>query len=182
MIHSFTRSLRLAEDVSDAPWWATVYQRAFPTMIGTHTIAKDGWAQRGGVDRVVILGSGKVLHIEQKVRAEVWPDILLEYWSSREHRRPGWIAKDALSDYLAYAFLPTHRCYVFDFASLRRVWLHHRFQWVDRATHRIDGFRIVEAANRGYTTVSVAFPITALQDALRTHACIDFSDAMDVSS
>jgi hypothetical protein len=176
VLHSFTRDLALSQGEADAPFWQDVYRQAFPTMGYTYVIAKDGWAQRGGVDRVVCLESGKQFHIEQKVRRPVYNDILLEYWSNAEARKPGWIAQDALTDYLAYAFLPTKRCYLFDWATLRRVWLHHRGAWVRAGKRNMDGFRHIVAPNDGYSTVSVAVPIPALLAALQSHILITWKE------
>lgn len=175
VVHRFADSLALSEEHAGETFWDEVYRKAFPTMIATHLIDKDGWAQRGGVDRVVILQSGKKLNIEQKVRKEVWKDILLEYYSNAENRTPGWIAKDALTDYLAYAFLPTRQCYLFDFAALRRVWFHHKDDWGQRAKSNLDGFRVVPARNVGYTTLSLAVPIAVLLREITSHTCIEWS-------
>lgn len=166
MQHQFKKSLELSQAQSDAPWWEQVYRRAFPTMHSMMCVRNDGWAQRGGIDRVITLESGKSIYVDEKVRAESWPDILLEYWSSVEHQRPGWIAQDMASDYIAYAFIPTEECFLLPFHTLRLAWHENRNAWVSK-------YKRVEAANKGYTTVSVAVPTGVVLSALR--------DAMHVS-
>lgn len=160
MIHDFRTSLALSNQYADAPWWNVVYRQAFPNMVGHQSVREDGWAQRGGIDRVIVLASGKVLTVDEKVRSEVWPDILLEYWSDRERRVPGWVAKDLACDYLAYAFVPNATCYLLPFQELRRVWRRHHRAWVTQ-------HQKIEAHNNGYTTVSVAVPTAELLNAMK---------------
>ncbi len=80
-VHNFNSDLEYSHSQSDAPWWEEVYRQAFPNFAGMVCVRNDGWAQRGGIDRVITLTSGKTLTIDEKVRREVWPDILLERWS-----------------------------------------------------------------------------------------------------
>jgi len=180
VVHSFRADLALSNQHADDPFWQEVYRTAFPTMIATHVIKQDGWAQRGGIDRVVLLASSRTVHIEQKVRRDVWPDIALEYWSNYEMRQLGWMEKDAATDYLAYAFLPTRQCYLFDFLSLRRTWKAHRTEWLERARRDEGGFKTIPSENEQrngakYTTWCVAIPIDKLLAALNTHMCIEWS-------
>lgn len=163
-IHDFQESLAKSQAQADAPWWLDVYRLAFPDLVSAVSVRDDGWAQRGGIDRVLTLRSGKTLTVDEKVREKDWPDILLEYWSDQERCILGWVAKDLACDFIAYAFVPSETCYLFPFPTLRRVWrLNHR-AWVN-------DYREVKARNRGYTTVSVAVPtdilLAALGDAMK---------------
>ena len=165
-VHDFQESLARSHAEAEAPWWIEVYRRAFPGLQSAVCVRGDGWAQRGGIDRVLTLGSGKTLAVDEKVRERDWPDILLEYWSSVEHRKPGWIAKDLACDFLAYAFVPSQRCYLLPFPTLRRAWTVNGREWVRRYGHR-------DAKNHGYTTRSVPVPTAVVMAAL--------SGAMEVS-
>ncbi len=158
-IHNFSDSLKRSQSCADAPWWDEVYRKAFHNLEASVNVRNDGWAQRGGIDRVLTLSSGKTINIDEKVRESDWPDILLEYWSSKENKIPGWVAKDLATDYIAYAFKPSRRCYLIPFQPLRSVWRKHHTEWIEK-------YPIVEADNGTYTTVSVAVPIKVLQDAL----------------
>jgi hypothetical protein len=86
-----------------------------------YAIRRDGWAQRGGIDRLIILET---------------------------------------CDYLAYAFLPSARCYVLPFQQLQLYWQKYRREWMQRYGPPI------EAQNEGYVSVGVAVPITVLLSAL----------------
>ncbi len=164
MPHNFDDSLAKSKAQADAPWWGAVYREAFPDMAAMVNVRDDGWAQRGGIDRVITLASARTLNIDEKVRDKDWGDILLEYWSDRDRRIKGWVAKSLACDFIAYAFVPSQTCYLLDFQLLRRAWRNNRLAWVH-------DFKKVEAANNGYTTVSVAVPteilIAAIGDATK---------------
>ena len=159
-LHSFARSLARAQAYADLPLWEQVYRQAFPTFATMYALRRDGWAQRGGLDRLVILESGKTLWIEEKLRERDYADILLEYYSDRDRKVPGWIAQDLACDYLAYAFLPSGRCYLLPFQPLRHCWQQYRRQWVQRYGPPI------EAQNEGDVSVGVAVPIAVVLAAL----------------
>ena len=158
-VHNFTESLTKSQAQADAPWWIDVYRAAFPDLASAVCVRKDGWAQRGGIDRVLTLESGKTLLVDEKVRDKVWPDICLEYWSDRDRKIPGWVAKDLAMDYLAYAFIPSRTCYLLPFQTLRRAWRANRKEWVKEHPK-------VVAENQGWVTVSVGVPIPILLAAL----------------
>ncbi len=159
-VHNFANSLDLSNSQSDDPMWEKVYRSAFPTLETMICVRKDGWAQRGGIDRVLTLSSGKTLTVDEKVRAKDYDDILLEYWSNKEKRIPGWIAKDLACDFIAYAFIPSKRCYLLPFHQLRLAWKNNKDEWVEKhfSSH---------ARNDRYTTVSVAVPIGILMSAIK---------------
>lgn len=138
-------------------------------MLSMNSIRDDGWAQRGGIDRLIVLASGKQVLVDEKVRYKEYDDIALEYWSSRERKIPGWVAKDLACDYIAYAFVNSQRCYLLPFLQLRKAWAEHHRQWVGR-------FPKVEAANDGYTTVSVAVPIDTLMRAIQSTLLVRWVD------
>lgn len=163
-VHDFAERLAFSHAQADAPFWLEVYRKAFPNLVSTVSVRNDGWAQRGGIDRVVTLDSGRTIPIDEKVREEDWPDILLEYWSDRDRKIRGWVCKELACEYIAYAFLPSQTCYLLPTLTLRRSWQINARDWIKR-------FKRVEAANKGYVTVSVAVPrdvlLVALTDAMR---------------
>lgn len=58
--HDFLTSLALSQTYADAPWWLDLYRQAFPTLVSAVCVRDDGWAQRGGIDRVLTLACGRV--------------------------------------------------------------------------------------------------------------------------
>ena len=165
IVHDFAASLSLSHQQAGAPMWERVYREAFPDMVAMASIRNDGWAQRGGIDRVITLSSGRSILVDEKVRSRVYTDILLEYWSDVGRRRRGWVAQDLACDFIAYAFIPSKECYLLPFQTLRRAWRSQHRLWVD-------SFEKVRAQNRGYVTVSVKVPIPVLLLALKDAMCI----------
>lgn len=171
--HSFETDLAYSHSQADAPYWRPIYQRAFPTMRDCFDTRQDGWQQHAGIDRVVTLRDSTQILIDEKVRRDDWPDILLEIWSDWERKKPGWARKDMRCDYIAYAFEPSHICYLLPFLPLRRVVEEQRVEWWAAGSADRDGFHIRRANNldrktgRAWVTVSLAVPTEVLLDALR---------------
>lgn len=167
MLHDFQQSLELSHEYEDAPWWVQVYSKAFPGFNSMMSVRKDGWAQRGGIDRVVQLSSGKSVTIDEKVRSKDWDDIALERWSDRDKRTPGWVQKDLACDFIAYAFVPTQRCFLLPFLTLRKAWQLEGRRWCEMAAEEVGGFKVIEAKNKGYVTESIAVPTDILMASIR---------------
>ena len=167
--HDFKKSLEWSHAQEDQPFWLEVYAKAFPTMASCHSTRADGWAQRGGIDRTIVLEDGTVITVDEKVRRENWPDILIEHWSDERRRIPGWGHRDkALNcDYIAYAMLPSQICYLLPYQVLRRAIKLNGESWWTKAHDDTPGYKRVEADNGTYLTVSYAVPIEALLDAIR---------------
>lgn len=157
--HDFRTSLRYSEAASDEPFWDEIYRKAFPNLVNHMLASGDTQSQRQGTDRVIILANNVVLKIDEKKRTEVYNDILLEYISVDTTGAPGWIEKDLAIDYLAYAFMPTKRVYLYPWIMLRRAWIHYKFEW-------LKDYKPVKAVNRGYNTFSLPVPIEVLKNAV----------------
>lgn len=157
--HRFEESLALAEQYAEAGWWLDVYRRAMPRLASAVSVRQDGWAQRGGIDRLLTLSCGRTYSIDEKVRSRDWPDILLEQWSDEQRRSPGWIQKPLACDFIAYGFAPTETCYLLPVVPLQRAWRQHGREWL-----RLYGTR--RARNPGYTSVGVPVPRAVLLQAI----------------
>lgn len=177
MRHNFATSLAVSKETEDAPWWHEIYSRAFPGYLGSVSVRDDGWAQRGGIDRVITLKSGKTITVDEKVRRQAWSDIALERWSDRQRRIPGWVQKDLACDFIAYAFVPTQTGYLFPFLMLRRAWLEHGREWCSMAEREEGGFHVVLADNGRYVTESIAVPVATLLSAVREAMTVSWSAA-----
>lgn len=171
-VHEFEAQKRFAEDVRHEPFWNDIYKRAFPDMVSCTLNPRNNGAQRAGIDRSILLKSTKVLRIDEKLRKEERRDILLEYLSNDRTDAPGWMEKDLMIDYMAYAMLPAQRCYLFPWDMLRRAWLAHKHDWITRGKERLDGFRAIVAENRGYNTHSVCVPLEVLRSTVNRASVI----------
>ncbi|MCL2305325.1 MAG: hypothetical protein FWC43_08285 [Planctomycetaceae bacterium] len=157
--HDFQESLALSEAIADESWWEDVYRQAFPFFESMERVTGDTPEQRAGIDRIIHLREGGTIYIDEKVRHTDYDDVLLEIWSSEEHRTWGWACKPLVCDYIAYVFLPSKRCYLFPFQQLQQALKNHWDDWGRT-------YPSVKAVNRGYTTSSIAVPILTLQQAM----------------
>ena len=164
-VHDFQDELEFSVKASDEPFWDAIYRKAFPDMVSQTLCNGDTKSQRLGIDRVVVLASGRILKIDEKKRRQEYNDILLEYISVSTTGAPGWIERDLAIDYLAYAFMQSRRVYLFDWCMLRRVWLAHKDDWLKR-------YKIPPAQNSGYQTLSVAVPTKHLLNLIKTASII----------
>jgi hypothetical protein len=160
MIHNFNRSLEESRAYAEAPWWEDVYRRAFSGIRSLVYVADDGWAQRGGVDRLITLASGRTITVDEKVRKKDWNDILLERWSDVDRRSPGWVQKPLLCEFIAYAMIPSRKCWLLPTLTLQAAWRRYGRDWIEQ----YDEVRAIN--DSGYTTVSVAVPTDILIGAL----------------
>ena len=158
-LHNFKERLAFSHAQSEQPFWFEVYRKAFPSLRAAVDVRADGWAQRGGIDRVLTLDSGRTISVDEKVREKAYPDFCLEYYSDEAGKIRGWVCKDLACDYIAYAFLPTQTCYLLPFLELRRAWRENAKHWIER-------FPKIKAKNSGYVTASVGVPIDVLLDAI----------------
>lgn len=157
-VHRFEESHSLAAQYGN-DWWIPIYRRAFPTLMSAVAVEHDGWAQRGGIDRLLTLACGRTYTVDEKIRTEDWPDVLLERWSNEGLRRPGWVQKPLAADFIAYAHAPAATCVLLPVPALQRAWRQHGRQWIGLYGQR-------RAQNEGYTTVSVPVPRSVLMQAI----------------
>jgi hypothetical protein len=157
-LHRFADSHALSEGYGP-DWWLPIYRRAFPTLMSAVAVQQDGWAQRGGIDRLLTLACGRIFSIDEKIRTEDWPDVLLERWSDEARRTPGWVQKPLAADFIAYAHAPAATCALLPVPALQRAWRQHGRQWVGLYGQR-------RAVNPGYTSVSVPVPRGVLMQAI----------------
>jgi len=162
--HNFAESLKESHAAEDLPFWAEVYQKAFPTMVAIVNHRSDGWHQRQGVDRSITLANSKQILVDEKVRGRnkitgvIYGDIALEYMSDEERKIPGWVCKSLLADYIAYAIAPVGKCYLLPVLQLQQAWERHKAEWLTgkpiRAHNRYNG--------RTWVTLSVGVPVPTL--------------------
>lgn len=158
-VHEFATSLALSQAYSEAPWWLDMYRRAFPSLQSAVSVRNDGWAQRAGIDRVLTLSCGRTVTVDEKVRMNEWPDILLEQWSDEARRSPGWVQKPLGCDLIAYAFAQSGRCYLLPVLLLQRAWRLNGRGWISAYGQR-------RARNIGYVSTSVPVPLATLMQAM----------------
>jgi hypothetical protein len=165
-IHSFEERLAWSRSMSGKLWWSECYRRAFGDGFTMQTIEGDGWAQRAGLDRRLVLPCGRVVGIDEKVREFEYGDVLLEFMSDEGRNQPGWAVKPLAAEFIAYAVAPTGRCHLFPTLTLQRAFRHLGEGWKRR-------YGIKSARNTSWVTLCVAVPTDVVLDAIR--------DAMNVT-
>jgi hypothetical protein len=186
--HDFNAQLTYSHSQADRPYWHGVYQQAFPDMQHMLDLRHNGWHQRAGRDRMIVLSSGRAIYIDEKVRRKSFPDIAVEVWSTypkggEQPYRPvknateGWGQKPLDCDYLAYAFEPTKTCHLIPFLGLRAAWEKRHLDWIQQASRGVNGFRWVVASNQRYDTVSIAVPIGTLLAHINDALTVTWQDA-----
>ena len=150
---------QLKESNNQEDFWDAVYRQAFPALVNHMPGPGKTESQDKGIDRILLLSSGQILLIEEKMRFGVYPDILLEFTANDRTNAPGWMEKELIVDYLAYAFLPTRTCHLFDWPSLQRAWHRHKAQWKKE-------YGIRTAENPTYNTLGVPVPVREIERAV----------------
>lgn len=153
--HDFNEDLSFSHSAEDMPMWEVVYAKAFPNNSGFFSTRDDGQMQRLGIDRTLILNSGKAIYINEKVRRKSYSDILLEYIGNDQRHTLGWVEKPLFCDYIAYAFVTTKTCYILPVPQLQKAWFENKTDW-------IDSFGSVSSKNFGYNTISCPVPVKAV--------------------
>jgi hypothetical protein len=172
-MNGFQECLDQSHKASDWSGWLTLYQSFFGQQITLVDHREDGWHQRAGIDRSIILPNSKQILIDEKVRGRnkktgrVYEDIALEYWSKVRERVKGWVAKDLACDFIAYAILPIGKCYLLPFVQLRQAWRRYHKEWVATYGHR-------DAENNGYMTRFCPVPADIVTTAISEISVVHF--------
>ena len=145
--------------MEDAPWWKKVYDSFFPGNKGIFSNRKDGQLQRYGIDRTVVLSSGKAVYVDEKVRREDYGDIALEYVANDTCGALGWVEKPLYCDWIAYAIEPSCICYMLPVHPLQVAWQQNKSIW-------LQSYRTISARNRNYNTLSCCVPVDVLFSAI----------------
>jgi hypothetical protein len=144
-VHDFRERLAFSHAAEDLPVWGEVYSKAFPDMIEMVTYRQDGFWQREGIDRGIILSTTKQIFIDEKVRERRYTDVALEFVSNDSTKAAGWVCKPLRADYIAYLIAPLGECYLLPVIQLQSAWAKCGAEWMARYGQK-------HAQNRGYRT------------------------------
>lgn len=172
----FQADLAFSEGPQAQSFWKWAYREAFKRRFRATNTYGNNAAQRAGVERVMVFeDSGEVLKVEEKLRRDFYPDILLEYQANDQRQKPGWIETELKIDYLAYGYLDTPLAYFLPWPLLRSAWQANKQQWMEWGEEERWGFRKIVASNRpGYSTWSLAIPTEQLLSAMEEAALAYF--------
>jgi hypothetical protein len=172
-IHNFDDSLARSHAAENWSGWERIYRKAFPNFQTMASHRQDGWWQRHGIDRSIILTNSKVIKVDEKVRGKnartgkVYDDIALEWWSDERQKIPGWVCKGLMADYIAYAILPLGRCYLLPVIQLQAAWKKHKGEWFGI-------YPVRRSPNEGWTTVFLCVPVDVVLSAIGECLRVEF--------
>ncbi len=153
-IHSFKKYLAIEKTYQ--PAFDEVYYQMYPDLEDIETIT-DLKLQKQGVDRIIHLPNNKRIVVDEKIRFKDYGDILLEFLSNDKTGALGWVIKPGMrTTMLAYGISTTKTCYVIPFKKLQMAFNKFGDSWKER-------YKIAYAKNQGYTTASVAVPLSVLE-------------------
>jgi hypothetical protein len=163
--NDFSQCLQFSHEAEDLPVWKEVYQKAFPDMVGMVSYRQDGFWQREGIDRGVLLKNAKQIYIDEKVRGrnertgKVYNDVAMEYVSNDRTGAAGWAVKPLRADYIAYMIAPLGICYLLPVVQMQNAWKRKADEWIKKYGAR-------NAVNEGYTTLFCPVPADILFPAI----------------
>ena len=167
MKNDFKKDLAFSHAAEDWAIWGKIYNKAFPGNHGFTNERKNGQAQHLGIDRTIILKSGKAIYIDEKVRRKDYGDILLEYVSNDKTKSKGWVEKPLFCDYIAYAILESNVCYLLPVPQLQKIWAENKSVWLKK-------YKTKSAQNKYYNTLNCPVPIAVLFSAIGQSLRISF--------
>jgi len=159
LINDFNEDLKFSHSAEDLPIWEIIYNKAFPDNLGFVNMRDNGQTQHLGIDRTLILASGKAIYIDEKVRRKDYGDILIEYMSNDQKNTKGWAEKPLFCDYIAYAILPRNVCFLLPVPQLQKAWIENKPDWLLKYGTR-------SADNKYYKTLNCPIPIDILFKAI----------------
>lgn len=172
-IHQFDAGSSGDHDLHDC--WALFYRRGFAGYV-THDVVTDKTLQKAGIDHRVHLDGGGEILVDVKCRCQstTWrDDVLIEVWSDKGRKVPGWARKALRSHYVAYGWPQYGVAYLVPFLLLRRAYERNKHKWAK------DGLTVVTAKNTTYDTVSVAVPYARLLQEVSEAMTVYASDDME---
>jgi hypothetical protein len=113
-------------------------------------------AQKAGVDRLLHLGDGSRVTVQEKTRYAARPDLLIEYRHEDATGRtwPGWI-RHTSADLLVYLVRPTGTAHVWSMDTLRRAWTACGEAWKRQ-------YGVRRSINGNYLSLNVPVPLSTL--------------------
>ncbi len=177
--NDFRECLAQSHAAEDLSVWEEVYRKAFPGMVGMVSYRQDGFWQREGIDRGILLNNTKQIFIDEKIRGtnkitgKVYEDISLEYISNNTNGAAGWVCKQLRADYIAYLIAPIGKCYLLPVIQLQQAWELYGREWRTRPRQG-DSYGERSARNNGYLTWFCPVPVPELFSKIGSLLRIEF--------
>jgi hypothetical protein len=168
--HEFKKSLAMSHDAESLPLWEQLYRHCFRDFDHMVTYRDNRPKQLSGIDRGVVLKSGRKFFVDEKIRGRapdgsIYTDIALEYISDVARAEPGWVEKPLDCDYIAYANAPAGKAWLLPVPALQRAWERNRAVWVP-SYFRVNAFNRDPRTGRTWQSVCCPVPVDKLFEAI----------------
>jgi len=156
-LNDFHTDLKYSLDNRDDESLNAFYTKAFP-LAESVEFCEDLRLQKKGIDKIIHFSSGKTVTVDEKKRRKDYGDILLELWSDKERKTPGWLFYSEC-DYIVYAIIPAKTAYLLPVMLLQMAWRNNKADWRK-------AYKRKYADNGFYQTENIAIPSNVLLDAI----------------
>jgi len=163
--NDFATDLQFSLDSRDDKSLNELYHKAFPHLKKI-IIVDDLKMQKRGIDKILIMASGKEILVDEKKRRKDYGDILLEEYSNFEKKEWGWLNRSKYTDYIVYVIVPSKKVYFLPFLLLQKAWLKNYPDWLKAYGQEF-------AKNQFYTTSNIPIPTTVLLESIKTEMCYE---------
>lgn len=113
------------------PWVNHFYYLAFPGLRQVRSVSSKD-VQVIGVDKILRLRKQLRITVDEKLRKQSYPDILLEEYSNWELKKAGWLIGGSAADYIVYVVRPTKRIYIMPYHKLKASWDRNYEFWLKK--------------------------------------------------
>jgi hypothetical protein len=134
-------------------WILSKYKMAFPHAL-RFVECTTAQRQKEGVDYYALFADSAPLFIEEKIRWEKYPDLLIEEYANWDKKTPGWgLDKNKKTHYLAYIIIPSKEIFIIDFPALQQFFidnynlLTHKYERVMGKTYDNFGHLLYQTSN-----------------------------------
>ncbi len=172
--HNFRESLQKSEEDGQSEDWDLIYEHFWPKYTARYDDSKNMALQMSGIDDIIFDEAGKTVWIDRKVRFErkdgnIYKDILLELYSDKDRKVPGWTWKESKVDYILYLNRMCNECHCIPFPQLKKVFLDKKVEWAVE-------YRIREAYNPSWITTNIPVPLSVLRELLPEMRSVSLCD------
>lgn len=169
MITHSWKATKAVGDGIDHQLWVDVLNVHYNGRVLAVVPSEDGKnpVQQAGVDAFCLLTNGSVVTVDFKVDTYTTDRVALEIESNSETGSPGWLVdKGHVNDVLMYYKVNKNLMFIIEMCDLRRLYWENQFEWHNKCEDRKEGFMMIRAKNKTYTTTCLGIPEKVLVDGL----------------
>jgi hypothetical protein len=145
-------------------WILSKYKLAFPhaeRFVECTTAQR----QKEGVDYYALFADGSPIFIEEKIRWEKYPDLLIEEYANWQKKSLGWgLDTNKKTHYLTYIITPTQEMFIFYFPALQKFFIQKHQSFLNKYGRKF-GKTYDDYGHLLYVTSNIPVPWQEFDDA-----------------